>query len=159
MMKQAALYSAMLIMCLSLLSCSKEDGKKEEANSSVKMLTSGTWKFSSAGPDLNYDGVKDQELPAGYLSGCETDNTITFKSDLSGVIDEGATRCQTTSPQTVPFTWSLKNDDKDLTISTPLFAGINGDVKIIELTETKLTISKVVPVFGFQANVIVFLTH
>ena len=158
-MKQAVIYSAVLLGCLTMSACSKSDEKKEDPNNKTTLLASGKWKYSDAGPDLDMNGVKDSNLPPGVLAACDIDNTITFKTDKTGVIDEGALKCNTTNPQSVPFTWELKNNDQLLTISTALFPGINGDIKIVELTATKLTLSKVVPVGGFSANVIVFLIH
>jgi hypothetical protein len=164
MMKQALMYSLLLIGSLSFLSCSKsDDDDNNSGNNASALITASTWKYSDAGLDMNSDGVKDSGLPPGVIASCDTDNTITFKSDNTGVLDEGATRCNASNPQTVPFTWSLKNNGAEINFSTPLFPGINGDLKVIELTATKFTFSKVIntTISGIPvtANVIVFLTH
>jgi hypothetical protein len=160
MMKQAVIFSALLAGSLSFLSCGKsnDNNNNNNNNSQATLMTASRWKFSDAGLDLDNNGVKDNNLPPGTLSGCDTDNTITFKSDNTGVIDEGASKCDVNDPQSVPFTWSLKNTN-EMTFSAALFPGINGDVKIVELTSTKLTMSKVVNYGGLSLNVIIFLTH
>jgi hypothetical protein len=163
-MMRAVFLSVMMTAVLFLSSCTKnKDDDKKDPGTKVTLITASKWKYSDAGLDMNNDGVKESNLPPGILTSCDTDNTITFKSDLSGGIDEGATKCEASSPQTVPFTWSINAAGDALTMSTALFIGLNGDIKIIELTASKLTISKVVTttVSGFPvtANVIVFLVH
>jgi hypothetical protein len=166
-MKQAVIYFSLLLTALSFNSCSKDDNDDSKNDNAAKVaafMTASTWKYSDAGLDINNDGVKDSNLPPGFtLASCETDNTITFRSDSTGVIDEGQTKCNTTSPQTMPFTWGLKNNGAEITFSAPLFVGLNGDLKIIEVSTTKFTLSKLVNTtyngIPISANVIVFLTH
>src|SRR4051812_24157217 len=95
-----------VLCCISLLACSKSDNKKPADN--VSLITSTKWVYSSAGLDVDNNGTKDTDPPPGVLQSCDTDNTITFKSDNTGVMDEGATKCETSDPQTVAFNWSFK---------------------------------------------------
>ena len=166
-MKQAAIYFSLLLTALSFSSCSKDDNDDNNNNNASKaaaFITASTWKYSDAGLDTDNNGTKDMNLPPGFtLASCETDNTITFRSDSTGVIDEGQTKCNTTNPQSVPFTWGLKNNGTQISFSAPLFAGLNGDLKIIEVSATKFTLSKLVNTtyngIPISANVIVFLVH
>lgn len=162
-MIRAVFYSVMLTLYFFVSACTKSENKKEETVSKTTLLTSSTWKYSDAGLDMNNDGVKEANLPPGVLATCDTDNTITFKSDKTGIIDEGGSKCVAASPQSVPFTWTINPAGDALTMSAALFVGLNGEIKIIELTATKLTISKLVSTtvqgFPVTANVIVFLTH
>jgi hypothetical protein len=163
-MKQAVIYFSLMLTALSFNACKKDGDDKNSGNNPSAMITASTWKYSDAGLDLNSDGVKDSNLPPGFtLNTCDTDNTITFKSDNTGMIDEGPTKCNDTNPQTVPFTWALKNNNTEISFSTALFAGLNGDLKIVELNANKFTFSKLVSTtvngFPVSANVIVFLTH
>src|SRR5688500_4121499 len=139
-MKQAVLYFSLLLTALSFNSCSKDDNDDNNSGNASALITASSWKYSDSGLDMNSDGIKEASLPPGFtLSACETDNTITFKSDNTGWIDEGPTKCNATNPQTVPFTWTLKNNNTEISFSTALFAGINGDLKIIELNANKFT--------------------
>ena len=132
MMKQAVIYSFLLLGSLSFLSCSKDnDDDGNTGGNATTLITASTWKYSDAGLDMNNDGMKDAGLPPGVIASCDTDNTITFKSDNTGVLDEGGTKCNTSNPQTVPFTWSLVNNGAGINFSTPLFPGISGDLKYV----------------------------
>ena len=164
-MKQAVIYFSLLLTALSFSACSKDDNDDNNTSGNANaLITASTWKYSDAGLDVNSDGVKDANLPPGFtLAACETDNTITFKSDNTGMIDEGPTKCNASNPQSVPFNWTLKNNNTEISFSTALFAGLNGDLKIVELNANKFTFSKVVSTtvngFPVSGNVIVFLTH
>ena len=127
----------------------------------MELITASPWKYSQAGIDQNNDGTIDLPLPASLLPTCATDNVLTFSANGNGVADEGATKCSETTPQMVPFTFSFSNNDTQLIFSTTIFAGIGGDVKLVELTETRMTLSKTVPVTGFPIAlpVTVVLVH
>jgi hypothetical protein len=162
-MKHTVVYFLTLCTFFTVISCKKTGETEKKDASKATLITASTWKYSDAGIDANDDGAKDQNLPPGTLSSCETDNTITFKSDKTGIIDEGATKCETTNPQQVPFTWSMNAAETQLTLSAPLFTGVNGEIRIVEVTSTKLTLSKVVTTtymgLPISARVIIFLTH
>ena|SRR4028118_2422401 len=142
------------------IGCSKSS-KEESAPTKTALITTSTWKFSEAGLDNDGNGKIDVPAPASALDACIIDNTLTFKSDKSGTIDEGAKKCNTTDPQTSPFTWSLNADETQINFSTPVFAGIGGDAKLIELTATNLTVSKTVtlPNVPFPVPLVVKLVH
>lgn len=125
------------------------------------LITASPWKFSQAGIDNNGDGTIDIFLPPGILQACATDNILTFNKDKSGIVDEGATKCSTATPQMVPFTWSFLNNETEIDFSTTIFAGLGGTVKLVVLTETKMAISKPVPITGFPlpVTVTVVLVH
>lgn len=118
--------------------------KKNDATGPTKMelITTGTWKFDKAGLDVNKDGFMDTDLPPGYLVDCDKDNVITFKSDGTGTVDEGASKCDPADPQTSPFTWSFKNNETILNFPAAVFNGITGDVTIQKLTTTELDMIK-----------------
>jgi hypothetical protein len=143
------------VICLALIACHKSDKKP----SNTSLVTSTTWKYSDAGIDQDNNGTKDFSLPPGTLQSCDLDNTITFKSDGTGVVDEGATKCDAADPQTIPFTWNFTNNETTINFSTAVIAGIGGEAKIIELSSNKLTLSKQVNYSGVLVTVIVFLTH
>jgi PBP1b-binding outer membrane lipoprotein LpoB len=152
------LISVIVLVALLAPGCSKSGDK---AVSRAQLITSSSWKYSSAGVDQDANGTVDFALPAGTLQTCDIDNVVTFKSDNTGIVDEGPTKCDPSLPQQTPFTWSLKNNDADFNFSAPVIAGVGGDAKIIELTSSKFSLSKQVTVSGipFPVTVIVTLTH
>lgn len=138
-------------------SCSKDD---DSGPSKTSLITSAAWKYENAGLDVNKDGFIDTAVPAGFLVDCDKDNTITFKSDGTGTLDEGATKCDPGNPQTSAFTWSFKNNETMLNFPTAIFTGISGDISILKLTSTELDLSKEVNIGGpTTVNVIVELKH
>jgi hypothetical protein len=142
---------------LATAACSKSSTKKTKAD----QISSATWKFSQAGVDFDNNGTIDVAAPVTLLQPCITDNIITFKSDKTGIVDEGATKCATTDPQTSNFTWSLSSDETIITFSAAIIAGVGGDAKIIDLTDTNFRLSKTIDVAGYPAPVpvIVVLVH
>lgn len=141
--------------------CQKKNDNSvpESPKTKTDLISSSSWKFSKAGIDQDNNGTIDYDLPAGLLQPCESDNILTFKSDKTGLADEGATKCDPTSPQSTPFTWSFGSNETELDFSNTIFAGISGNAKIIELSADKFILSKQVTVSGFSFPGIVILVH
>ena len=132
--------SRITAVCLVMLavflysSCKKSS---DSSKSKTTYLTQSTWKVQSVGVDVNKDGTSDADA-SGYLQACQLDNVYTFKSDGNGTIDEGATKCNSTDPQTSSFTWTLKNND---TILSGNFGLTNGDATIITMDDNNFVFS------------------
>jgi len=137
---------AILSTVLILGSCQKDDSTNPTTKTKTELITLKAWKYNDAKIDQDNNGTGDIPLPAGVIEPCQTDNLITFKTDLSGTVDEGPTKCDAADPQSIPFTWSFTNNETTLNFSSPLFVGFGGDFKIISLTETELVISQLVSV-------------
>jgi len=127
--------------------------------SKTDLLSAATWKFDHAGLDLDNNGTIDSPLPAGILQPCDTDGSLTFSSNGTGVGDEGPTKCNAANPQTVNFTWSLKNNETIINFSGVLFGGLTGDVKLISVTDSQLMLEKDVTNATITVNIIVVLKH
>jgi len=151
-MKQALL----ALVCLLVISVGC---KKSNSKSRTELLSQASWKYSDAGLDANGDGIKDSPVPPGFLLACDMDNTLTFKSDNTGVVDEGSSKCDPASPQSAPFSWTFKDNEQVITFTNISFGGLNGDVTVKSLTEDELTLYKTVNVSGFMVNVVVLLRH
>lgn len=110
--------------------------KKSKSKSNTDLITQSSWKFQSAtvgGVDVGY-----------LLDSCEKDNILTFKSDGSGVEDEGATKCSTTAPQSNNFTWSFTNNESVLHVSDLSLFGVNSDCTLKGINETQLILAQTV---------------
>ncbi|MEO6932333.1 MAG: lipocalin family protein [Chitinophagaceae bacterium] len=142
---------------VSVSGCSK---KTAEVTSTV-LLTTSTWKFSEAGIDAEADGKIDQPLPTGTLTACQTDFILSFKSDKTGTLDEGPTKCLASDPQSTPFTWELNTDKTEITFSANIIAGFGGVTKIVELSATKMILNKSVSVTGipYLIPITIILVH
>jgi hypothetical protein len=140
--------------------CQKDtDGGGTTKKTKTQLISQSVWKFDRAGLDLDNNGTIDSPLPAGVLQACDTDGTLTFKSDGTGTGDEGPTKCNAANPQTSTFNWSLKNNETVINFSNVLFGGLTGDVKLINVTDTELTLEKEVTNMSITVNVIVVLKH
>ncbi len=124
-------------------SCSKDE---DTGPSNTELIVSATWKYNNGGVDVNNDGLIDAPVPPGYVLDCDKDNTLTFKDDGTGTLDEGATKCDPSNPQTSAFTWSFKNGETYINFSIAIMTGFSGDLKILKLTSTELNLSKEVNV-------------
>lgn len=139
--------SILLVALVTVLgSCQKEDSSGSTSKTKTELITSSAWKYNDAKIDTDNNGTGDVALPAGFIESCQTDNTITFTSAGAGTVDEGATKCDSGDPQSIPFTWNFTNNEGSINFSSAVFAGIGGDFKIISLTETQLVISQTVTI-------------
>lgn len=112
-------------ICLTIESC-KKDGKS--ANSIV-----GKWTMTA----YIHDGIDvygTQVLP------CVTDNIITFTSDQQIIADEGATKCNSSDPQTITGTYSFNSDNTQLTAS---FGGSSDVDYVRTLNSTTLKLEQI----------------
>ena len=137
--------------------CSKDD----DPPTTAELLDTGTWKFDEGGVDNNQDGIVDLIISVGLLDPCIADNTITFYSDGTGVIDEGGTKCLPTASQSTNYTYSLSNNDTQITLTGADLLGLGGNFEITEVSATRLGLSKdtTLPLFPAPVSMIVYLKH
>jgi hypothetical protein len=155
-MKKAVLIATGIIG-LAIVACKKNDNGKAATN--VELITSTTWSIDTIGFDNDANGQIDNAVPGGFKS-CELDNTIKFSQDSTGVFDEGATKCNTTDPQSTPLTWYFKDSAKVIHIDGNLQGQLAGDAKILALTNTSFILTKVVTITTpvmFTSNLIIAL--
>lgn len=156
-MKKAILIATVLIG-VAFVAC-KKNKDENKTNTKISLITSATWKIDTIGFDMDKNGSIDSEVPGG-LKACETDNTLKFASDSTGVFDEGATKCDTSDPQSIPFTWTYNDTTSVINIQGNLPGQLKGDIKVLTLSETSFILSKnVVSTFPvpFDGNLIVAL--
>ena len=145
----------LLATCLALASlflpaCNKGDDSPAP-KTKTQLVTQSTWRFSAAtvgGTDVS-----------SFLQACQKDNTLTFSTNGTGVMDEGATRCNGSDPQTNPFTWNFQNSETTLFVSTTLFTGGSSTFTLVNLTETQLVLSQTITVSGTPQNAVVTFVH
>ena len=153
-----------LIGSMCFTACSKDSSENKEKTNTDK-LTLAAWKYDKAMLDINKDGTGDIPIPDSELEACERDNLITFKADNTGTIDEGPSKCSSTDPQSLGFTWTFKNNETILNFPTAIVAGVDGDVTIVSLSETSMVlkgeIDGIPPIISptGTANIILTLKH
>lgn len=149
---------ALFFLPVFFMSCDKNSSDEENEETKTELITKSTWKYESAQVDQNKDGTGDLPLPAGTIPACFLDNTITFQSNGTGTVSEGVSVCPG-APASAPITWSFTNNENTLTLGGGSIAGISGQLKIVTLTDTKLTLSKDTSYLGFSAAILVNLQH
>lgn len=161
MKKQLILLTSFVAIIFILINaCSKSNSNSTTPDTKMQLLTQSSWKYDTAGLDNNNDGLIDAPFPTGYgLSSCETDNILTLKSDGTGTVDEGATKCNATDPQTTSFTWSLDSAQTAIVLSDTIFSVISGNVKITSISSTSLHLEKAVQYGPLTFNVAFYMKH
>lgn len=147
-MKKALAFLPRLILLFSFplffLQCNKEDPPPTSAELLLGNwgITADTW---SPAYDLFGNGQKITDAYA-LMEACERDNIFIFKASNIGELNEGATKCDPTDPQTVPFTYLLKNNNTQLNISISeqgITIGLDFGILQLDATTLKLTTSTV----------------
>jgi hypothetical protein len=156
---------ALLSIGFIIFGCNKDDdddnnntgGDKEK----ITLLTNAAWKYDTAAiADKNGNPVS--ALPSGVIEACDKDNTITFKSDSTGVLNEGTNKCNTNDPQTTSFKWWFKENGTVLYTPDDIFgsSAFTGDFKVAELTTTRLRVTKEVTIAPYPTtNIVLYLKH
>ncbi|HLX92258.1 MAG TPA: lipocalin family protein [Puia sp.] len=153
-----------LILCsficgmIVLNSCSKKSSSSNNANNKLTLLTSGAWKIDTIGIDVDGNGTIDEALPGG-VPACIKDNTITFNADSTGVENEGAIKCDSSSPQTTNFQWSFNSTQTAINFPDSLVGSFGGTATIEVLTSTQLHLEQAVTESGVTVNVAIYLSH
>ena len=145
------LLSLTLATAIFPVACSK-DKKTDDADSATKQnVTAAAWKISAA-TALGLDVMS--QVPACYL-----DNHISFRSDLTGTVDEKTVVCN--PPTSGNFTWSFNNDETEISLTASLVPGGNNTFKIVSVSSTQLVISQVTSATPapFPVEIVVTLTH
>ena len=145
------------IISLALFACKKNDSKSG-GTTKTTLVTQQSWKFDNAGLDPDKNGSIDLDV-SSQIPTYVTDNTISFTSNGSGTVDEGATKKVNTDPQTIPFTWSFTSNETLMNINGAVIAGKGGQFKIVTLNSTQFALSKDTAVAGIQTAFIVNLKH
>lgn len=110
------------------VSACKEDKTNKE------LLTDTDWQITAWTVSPAILGITDWYA---NLEPCEKDDSFSFNSDGTATIDEGATKCEVSDPQTSTGTWTLNADETMVTIVDD---GITQEWEIVDLTSDLLKI-------------------
>ena len=138
-MKRSFLHISKIVSVLAftmlLLQCKKDTPPKPATE-----LILGTWAITavtySPGYDLFGNGTPITDA-FPYYQPCEKDNVTTFKTNSEGEFNEGATKCNSTDPQSTAFLWTMKTNNTILNISALAdFTIVMLDGKTMKLSST-----------------------
>jgi hypothetical protein len=151
-------YLLSLICLCFLVSCDKDDNNNQ-ANKK-DLLTASVWVYDNGGLDANKDGTAELPFSMLGIQTCMLDNKGTFKTDNTGINDEGPTKCDPMLPQQTTFNWAFANNEANLNITGGGLFSLGGQFKILTLTSTQLGLSKDTTITGFGSVALVaYLKH
>jgi len=126
------------IVTISFFSC-KDD---EDSPSKTDLISKNTWKVTAFTVDPAYPIFDENWNITGYsndvfatMDDCSKDDTFKFNSDNTLKLDENASKCDPSDPQTSTGTWSFKSNEAILSFTID---GDTQDFTILELTESVL---------------------
>ena len=122
------------LLCLGIatLGACKKNSEPIPATTRVDLLTAKGWRLSTITASLG-----GTPLPSSLLPACNNDDTYKFNLDKTVIQDAGATKCNSTDPQTQAGTWAFNTDQSKLTITVPNSL-LNGEADVKELTASTL---------------------
>lgn len=104
------IFTITAIGVLGVLACSNEKDPQPAPKSKTELLTAHPWKYisqtDSTGKNIPFDD-------------CEKDDLISFKSDYSFEVNDGANICSGGEISTRPNTWALQSNDTKLYLNRP----------------------------------------
>ncbi len=141
---------------LTIWAACKKNHSAADNTSRATLITQTSWKYDTAGADIDKDGIVDIGDPT--LEPCFKDNIYQFNKDSTGVVDNGPTKCNPTDPQTTPFTWSFSNTGDSVIRSdaNPILAS---GVNIFSMSSTKMVLYKDTSVYGQEIWYVISLKH
>lgn len=150
-------FFAALVVLAAFWACKKGSSPSSPAqNATIKLIVASTWKYDTSGIDLNNDGQVD--IGDTVLQPCVKDNTYTLLADSTGTMDEGATKCSPSAPQTDPLHWFLTSNYTVLNITSPISI-LNGNLNILNISSTNWTLYKDTTYGGFSFRYLFILKH
>jgi len=141
-MTQFTKKAAIIVLTVAVIAGCKKD---DSAPTKTDLLTSGSWRLTAShvdpAIDANGDGVVENDIFAVAPS-CFRDNLITFKSDGTYVVDEGATKCDPSDPQIMESSnWKFTDNESKIMIGEP---GSEETGQLLQLSSTVLQIKIVI---------------
>ena len=132
------LFLSLLSLTLFFSACNKDD----ELITKTDLLTSSSWKVTAETIDPGFPTFDNQGNITGstndlfaMMDDCSKDNTFSFNTDKKLIMDEGATKCESTAPQKTAGTWSFNSEETTLIITVD---GYPLTMTILELTDKVL---------------------
>ena len=127
-----------LLLCITcttiFFSCSKDDNDNK-TKTKTELLMAGPWKYTAVVSNPAYDWNGDGNSSTDILSlmhPCEKDDLENYKASGVFEINEGATKCDPTDPQTWTLTWELIDNETKIRFDGSFV------LDLIEVTESVL---------------------
>jgi len=140
-MKSLKNLTLLTLTVLSLASCKKDKTTTPTSTAKTKtqLLNQKTWKLTNVRYKINSGAWVDAY---STLQSCVKDNILSYSSSYAYSVDEGATKCGVSDPQTlISGTWSFQNNETQVaqvttTFGTQVLNVITLDENTFQSTET-----------------------
>ena len=107
--------STFLVIVL-FTACMKEKESVDLVAEKTSFLTAGVWHFTGY---TRNDGIGSVVLTYSSLPACRQDDQRNFNNNGTGEVNEGATKCNSSDPQSSAVQWNFVN-------GAPTLINING---------------------------------
>ena len=126
-------YVLSALLLVGLAGCSKKDDSA--VLTPTDLLSAKNWRKSAQTTSTVYSTSSTPSVQDEYSSvqACRRDDFTKFNTDNTVTVDEGATRCYATDPQTRTYKWNLNSVTTQLTLN-----GIVYDVTTLSATTLSL---------------------
>lgn len=156
--------SASVFTALLLTACNKKSDPNPTGPTKMEQISASSWTYQDAGIDANRDGAIDaggsfSVLLPSLVPACRTDNTMTFNKDNSGLVNEGATKCNASDPAQTSFNWGFADNETAINVNNNSFALLNGKSKIVTLNATTFALTRDTVIAGTTTTAVVILKH
>jgi hypothetical protein len=143
---------ATICIAMGLFACKKDS---EPPQTKKALLTKGAWHVSAytVDPAIDFDGDGTDETNVyAVMDECIKDDHTTFFTDGKAELDEGATKCNASDPQTMSLTWSMNQDETQLQVQ-----GI--EYMIESLTESTMVLKEIEVISAVTVTHTVTFSH
>lgn len=118
-MKPLKHLTLMTLTVLLLVSCNKKSNTTTTAKTKTQLLTQSTWKLTNVRYKINSGSWVDAY---STIQSCVKDNIVSYSTTSIYSVDEGATKCSVTDPQTyISGTWAFQSSETQLATTTTTF--------------------------------------
>ena len=144
---------AFLITGLLLIAACQKSGTSIDAEAT---LTTGRWQLTGAGVII--PGSSTTIDVFSQVPTCLSDNFYTFGADGTLTVDEGATKCDPSDPQTSTGNWKLLDNNTKLQ-GVDITGASNTSTTVIQLDNNTLKLQDTTTYSGATVTAIATFTH
>lgn len=143
-----------VVSSIIIAACSKDDNNTPQSAEAI--LTTNRWQLTAAtatipGSTITFNAY--DTIPA-----CIKDNFYIFASGGTVTIDEGASKCDESDPQTTTGNWQLLNNNTQLKTIDPITGG-NTVANVVKLSSSSLVLQDTITISGITVGGTLTLTN
>jgi len=142
-----------IIACIVVAACSKNDNSQQNAEA---ILTTNRWQLTAA--TVTIPGSSLSVNVYDSLPTCVKDNFYVFAKGGTVTVDEGASKCDESDPQTYSGNWQLLNSNTPLKTIDPI-TGQSTTAGIINISSSQIVLQDTANYSGYKVNATITLSN